>query len=65
MATFEAKHVNAPAWHKTQDFEMLGGDHVPRHDGWTASARVVRLPSDIAGSVPKIRPAWQPLPLPG
>jgi hypothetical protein len=48
--TFDAKNANAPSTHRTQYFEMMG-DHAIYHDGWIASAKVMRPPWDVAGAV--------------
>jgi arylsulfatase A-like enzyme len=48
--TFDKANANAPSTHKTQYFEMLG-DHAIYHDGWIASAKVMRPPWDVAGAV--------------
>jgi len=50
MYTFDAKNANALSRHHTQYFEMLG-DHAIYHDGWIASARVMRPPWELAGAV--------------
>jgi arylsulfatase A-like enzyme len=48
--TFDKANENAPSRHHTQYFEMMG-DHAIYHDGWIASAKVMRPPWEVAGKV--------------
>ncbi len=46
--SFDKANANAPSRHDTQYFEMMG-DHAIYHDGWIASAKVIRPPWVVAG----------------
>ena len=50
LYTFDRKNESAPSTHKTQYFEMMG-DHAIYHDGWIASAKVMRPPWNVMGGV--------------
>jgi len=48
--TWDKANVNLASRHRTQYFEMMG-DHALYHDGWIASAKVMRPPWDVQGGV--------------
>lgn len=48
--TFDKKNASLPSRHHTQYFEMMG-DHAIYHDGWIASAKVERVPWNLASDV--------------
>jgi arylsulfatase len=48
--TWDKANANLASRHRTQYFEMMG-DHALYHDGWIASAKVMRPPWDVQGGV--------------